>query len=334
MRTLKKIFFVSLLVSLLLGVTFVTISHYQLAQPNTLTSPKLFTLNKGASFNQFAKKLKILGVIEHRFWLRSYVRIYPNLAQIKAGTYQISPKQPLKDVLQMVVNGTEHQFSITFIEGSTLKQWLTLLQNNQHIRHTIEKSQDIYQTVAQRLDLEHKHPEGLFYPDTYAFTHNTSDIEILQRAYQKMQQELSTAWQNRATGLPYNTPYEALIMASIIEKESGRHAEHEIIASVFINRLAKGMRLQTDPTVIYGLGERYKGDITRQHLRERTLYNTYRIDGLPPTPIAMPGLSALHAALQPSGSDYLYFVSDGAGKHIFSTNLIDHNKAVAKYQLN
>jgi len=328
---IKKLILFIIIALIAISISLLTYTNYQMKQPLNISKTQLFTVNDGTSFHGFTKMLTNNAWLESRFWLRNYVRLNPELANIKAGTYQIEKNITLLSLLEQLVAGKEHQFSVTFIEGSTFKEWLVLLNNTDNLVHHLTKNS--VAEIAEKLAINHKNPEGLFYPDTYAFTANTSDIDILKRAQKKMSRELTNAWQNKHENLPYKNKYQALIMASIIEKESGRLAEHGIISSVFINRLNKKMRLQTDPTVIYGLGERYKGDITYRHLREKTAYNTYRINGLPPTPIAMAGKSALHAALNPLATNYLYFVSNGEGKHIFSTNLKDHNAAVSKYQL-
>lgn len=314
----------------ILGVT-----QYKVEQTNPLEQHTMIEIERGVSFNGFAYQLSALGIVEHTLWLKIYGKFNPAFTQIKAGNYLIDKEQRIKDILLMISQGQEHQFTITFVEGSTLAQWLAQIAQHPNITKTLnyEDKTSLYQQVASALSLEISHPEGLFFPETYAFTHKTKDIDLLKRAYLQMQMHVNTAWQQRQGNLPYAEPYEALIMASIIEKESGQHSEHQIISSVFVNRLQKNMRLQTDPTVIYGLADRYKGNITRKHLKEKTRYNTYRINGLPPTPIAMPGKSAIIAAMQPAQTDYYYFVSDGNGKHIFSTNLKAHNRAVAKYQL-
>jgi len=253
------------------------------------------------------------------------------MSQIKTGTFKIAADITLKELLQLLVLGKEHQFTITFVEGSTFKQWLEQLAEQPQLTHQL--SGKSIKQIAQLFDINQTNPEGWFFPDTYAFTKGTSDLTILMWAHIEMQKHLNILWQQRAESLPYKSQYQALIMASIIEKETSVVDEMTVISSVFVNRLRKKMRLQTDPTVIYGLGDRYQGDIKRVHLKEKTAYNTYRINGLPPTPIAMPGILALQAVLNPEATDFLYFVSMGNGKHIFTSNLKDHNAAVAKYQL-
>lgn len=340
------------MVFILIGSYLVGNTLYQAKQPINLTKQQLITIEEGSSFHQFSRLLVKKGWLENRFWLRNYVRLYPELAKIKAGTYQIQANISLQALLRQIVAGKEHQFSITFVEGTSIKQWLELLASTENIQHEIsdvfmqgkentfsvsyvdnKEKMAALKLLSQQFTVVRQYPEGYFYPDTYAFSLGDSDIDILRRANNKMLKELDKRWQNRDKNLPYKTKHEALTMASIIEKESGKYAEHEIIASVFVNRLHKKMRLQTDPTVIYGLGENYYGDIKFKHLRDKTPYNTRKIKGLPPTPIAMPGKNALDAAFAPASTSYLYFVSNGKGEHIFSTNLRDHNQAVKKYQL-
>ncbi|MBL4899141.1 MAG: endolytic transglycosylase MltG [Colwellia sp.] len=325
----KKVLVSFFLCCLIIIITFFVLLEKQLNKKLPLQKAQLLTVKKGTSVASFAKILVNKGWLANRFWLKSYARLNPDKVKLKAGTYQIMPDSTLSTLLEHVSIGKEHQFSVTFIEGSTFKEWLGKLQQQPNLSHSL--STLTVKEITQGLTIEQSNPEGWFFPETYAFTQDTLDIDLLKRAHAVMQQKLAQLWQQRAKGLPYKNSYQALIMASIIEKETSYLAEQPLIASVFINRLAKKMRLQTDPTVIYGLGDRYQGDITRAHLREKTAYNTYRINGLPPTPIAMPGISAIKAALNPATSDYFYFVSQGDGKHVFSRTLTEHNVAVRKF---
>lgn len=331
---IKKLFII-LVVSAIAGFiaigVFATLLNQHINQPLTLNEEQLIVIDKGASLHSLGNTLIEKNWIEDKFWLKVYGKFYGAELSPKAGTYSVAPQTTLKELLIHLHQGKEHQFFITFIEGTTFKEWLTVLSEHPNIKATLSNSE--IKDIALALGIAQENPEGWFFPDTYAFTAGTSDIEILKRAQQKMNEQLEQLWQSRAEPLPYNSPYEALIMASIVEKESGQVSEKPIIASVFVNRLNKKMRLQTDPTVIYGLGERYDGDIKRSHLREQTAYNTYRINRLPPTPIAMPGLDALQAVMNPATTEYFYFVSQGNGSHVFSTNLKDHNRAVRQYQL-
>lgn len=326
---MKKILSVCLSSAIVIIVAFFLLLENQMNEPLPITQPQLLTIKQGSSVASFSRELVNKKWIDNRFWLRAYARLQPDMAIIKVGTYQVLPNSSLQSLLTLVTSGKEYQFSLTIVEGTTFKQLTTQLHNQPQLTHSLPSLSG--EQLSKRLGIKQVNPEGWFFPETYAFTQNTEDVEILKRAYAAMQSTLAKLWQEREVGLPYETPYQALIMASIIEKETSHIPEQPLIASVFINRLAKKMRLQTDPTIIYGLGERYQGDITWAHKREKTAYNTYRINGLPPTPIAMPGFSAIKAALNPEISDYYYFVSGGNGKHVFSKTLAEHNIAVRKF---
>ena len=306
--------------------------HYKWQQVETLTNKgptRLFTVEKGA---HAARLITELGEGETSPWaVRLWLRGHPELVAIKSGTYEIKEGAPLKDTLSLFASGKEFHFSLTFVEGSRFEDWQKQLSSAPYLeRLTVEQSEA---DLAQELGIENGKLEGWFLPETYAYTTHASDLSLLRRAHQDMETFLQQSWEKRQANLPYKTPYEALIMASIIEKETGQPDERAQIAAVFVNRLRLGMKLQTDPTVIYGVKDRYDGNIRRSDLTDKNPYNTYVIDGLPPTPIAMPGKASIEAALNPLASDYLYFVAKGGGAHYFSKTLDEHNRAVREYIL-
>jgi UPF0755 protein len=250
---------------------------------------------------------------------------------LQAGSYTLNKNISPYQLLLSLNHGKTTQGSITFIEGRTFEQMRQKLAINDAVKQTIAGLPE--PEILKLIGSPHSVAEGLFFPDTFYFDRNTTDINLLKISYNAMQSKLEKAWQGRDQGLPYKTSYQALIMASIIEKETGKASERPMIAGVFLNRLRIGMRLQTDPTVIYGMGLRFDGNIRKKDLAIDTPYNTYTRSGLPPTPIAMPGLAAIEAALHPANTKALYFVGKGDGSHAFSNSLDEHNRAVAKYQL-
>lgn len=293
-----------------------------LNKPLPVNEQHTFVVKSGSNLTQVVTKLAAENQVSLPKVLLGYARATQQTA-IKAGEYQLQQGDTPVDLLAMLTQGDVILHQVTFPEGLTVKQWLARLAETEELNTA---------NLSKELSFVEGHPEGWLYPDTYRFQSGASAESILKQAHQQMQQRLDSEWQNRAEGLPYKTPYEALIMASIIEKETGAAYERAKIAGVFVRRLQKGMRLQTDPTVIYGLGDSYKGNITRAHLRQKTPYNTYTIHGLPPTPIANPGGDAIHAALHPEAGTELFFVAKGDGSHYFSTTLAEHEKAVTRYQ--
>lgn len=290
---------------------------------------QLFTVKKGSNYSRLGDNLLAKSIITNIHWWKVIGKLYPELTHIRSGTYQIKEGFNLEDILLTINRGKEHQFKVTFVEGSTFKEWLINLNRAEHLS-ALQKTEA---EIITALNIPHAKLEGLLFPETYHYSANMSAYKIVKKAYLHQSKVVEKLWSEREKGLPYKTPYEALIMASIIEKESGLSDDRDKISSVFVNRLRRGMRLQTDPTVIYGMGERYKGRIRSKDLREKTIYNTYQINGLPPTPIAMPSEAALYATLHPAKTKYLYFVSKGDGTSYFSKNLKEHNRAVRKYIL-
>ncbi|CUX97213.1 endolytic transglycosylase MltG [Candidatus Hoaglandella endobia] len=326
-----------LLILLLIGALIITVlvcllkmKHFA-AETLHLKQATIFTLPVGTGGADLQQLLYEQHLMQHTGWLPWLMAFEPKLVKIKAGTYLLKPGLTVRGLLALLVSGKETQFYIRFIEGSTLKEWLSVLSHAPYLQHDLQGVTQ--QMLAAKLGVPADSVlEGYFYPDTYLYTANTLDSMILKRTRQCMAKILASIWQGRADGLPYKDPQALLTMASIIEKETGINKERARVASVFINRLRIGMKLQTDPTVIYGLGDDYRGIITRHDLTKLTPYNTYIISGLPPTPIAMPGQASLIAAAHPEKSDYLYFVADGSGGHVFTTNLVSHNQAVLQYR--
>ncbi|HXF77348.1 MAG TPA: endolytic transglycosylase MltG [Usitatibacter sp.] len=292
-------------------------------------TPYDFTVRPGSGLKAVTRQLSSDGVLEDPASLWILGRIV-GAARIQAGTYRLDrPLTPL-DLIGKMVRGEVLYEEMLFVEGSTLRQWLAQLATQPGVRQTLagKKEPDIRPLMGETASLE-----GWFFPDTYRFAPGTSDVDVLKRAHAVMKKRVADAWEARDPSLALATPYDALILASIVEKETAKDAERPMIAAVFLNRLKRGMRLQTDPTVIYGLGERYDGHIHKRDLTADTPWNTYTRDGLPPTPIAMPGEAAIQAATHPAATDYLYFVSRNDGSHEFSRTLEEHNRAVARYQL-
>ena len=331
---MKNIIALSLCALIFLAMLTAGLSLKHLSSPATLSEDTTIDVIYGDSIYKVASKMQAIGVIEYPRLLVIYARLFDLAPKIKAGEYKVVSGQSPLQVLDNIVKNKVIEYSITLIEGWTAKEAINALQDADGIISTlnVNKPQSILTAVGASDD--YKHIEGIFYPDTYSFRKGTKDVDILKIAYKKMNKVLADAWEKRADKLPYKTPYEALIMASIIERETGVGAERAQISGVFVERLYKGMRLQTDPTVIYGMGDKYKGKIRRKNLLEPTPYNTYTIKGLPPTPIALANEYSVQAALHPLLNGKIYFVAKGDGYHQFSSNLKDHRAAVKKYQLN
>jgi peptidoglycan lytic transglycosylase G len=293
-------------------------------------SPYDFDVRSGASLGSVARSLHAAGVIAHPLALTGLARLRGVDRAIKAGSYEIEPGTTLPQLLAMLTEGDVTEKAITIVEGTTFSQLKRALQENADLAHRVVDLSDA--ELLARIGATEPTPEGLFFPDTYYFAAGSSDLAVLKRAYRALHQRLDAAWQRRAPNLPLASSYEALILASIVEKETGHVQDRPLVASVFINRLARGMRLQTDPTVIYGMGERYDGSLRKRDLEADSAYNTYVREGLPPTPIALPSQASLDAVVNPPATPYLYFVSRGDGTSQFSATLIEHNRAVAKYQ--
>ena len=336
-----KKFFVFLLILLLIlgGVGFW--GYQKLTEfvhtPVNVTQDQLLTIERGTTGSKLAALLEQEKILEHADLLPWLLKLQPQLNKVKAGTYSLTGVKTLQDLLDMINSGKEAQFSVKFIEGKTFKEWRKNLENAPHLKQTLQGKTD--KEIMVLLDIpavakavyEWNNMDGWLYPDTYNYTPNSTDLELLKRSATRLQKALDKAWSERDENLPLADPYQMLILASIVEKETGIAAERPQVASVFINRLKANMKLQTDPTVIYGMGKSYTGNIRKKDLETITPYNTYMIEGLPPTPIAMVSESALQAVAHPAKTDFYYFVADGSGGHKFTRNLNEHNKAVQEY---
>ena len=302
-----------------------------LDQPLKLESERLIEVVPGDTPGGLLNRLEGEGVLDGAFWLRLYWRFNLPGQALHSGEYRLTPQQSARDLLELWRRGEVVQYSLTLVEGWSFRQVRAALVRQEKLEQRLADLDD--KALMDRLGLAGVSPEGRFFPDTYRYVRGMSDLDLLKQASVRLDQVLDEEWARRADGLPYRKPYDALIMASMVEKETGVAEERGQIAGVFIRRLRLGMRLQTDPTVIFGLGERYNGNLTRAHLQQPTPYNTYVIDGMPPTPIALAGREAIHAALNPVAGKSLYFVARGDGSHVFSETLEQHNRAVREYQL-
>jgi len=315
---------------LLLMLACVGLAYYAYSPLTPAKLPLEFTLNQGSSLSAVARQFEREGLLESPRLFVAFARLLGRAGQIKAGVYQLDQPVSRMELLTMITRGNVSKSQITLIEGWNFRQLRNMLNASPNLRHDTLNLSD--SEILQRIGAPESHPEGLFFPETYHIAAGGSDIELLKVAYRLMQQRLNEAWQARSPDLPLETPYQALILASIVEKETGTASDRPMIAGVFVNRLRIRMMLQTDPTVIYGMGEKFDGNLRRRDLTNDTPYNTYTRGGLPPTPIAMPGRDALHAALHPASTNALYFVARGDGSSKFSSNLNAHNQAVNRYQ--
>ncbi len=293
-------------------------------------APIEFTIAPGSSLKSSMQQIDEAGAPVQSLMMVFLAQVTGNSTKLKAGTYELKPGTTPRGLVSQLVRGEFAQEALTVIEGWSFKQMRQAINAHPFLKHDTATLSD--QELMAKVSSDYTKPEGLFYPDTYMFAKNSSDLQIYKQAHSLMLKRLNEAWLARDSTLPYASPYDALIMASIVEKETGRKSERTMIAGVFVNRLKQGMLLQTDPTVIYGMGENYKGNIRKRDLLTDTPHNTYTRAGLPPTPIALPGVESLHAALNPASTEAVYFVARGDGSSQFSATLDDHNNAVNKYQ--
>jgi len=333
MKNLLLVLAALFMLALSVAAIFVWQQWYSLENDTlNLEEPRVIELERGSSLMGLMRQLEAEEIIPDARVVRVWSRLSDRGREIRAGEYRLTPQMTIPELVDQLERGEVIMHRFTLVEGWTFRQLRQALARHDAVRHTIGELDD--QAVMAALGSDALHPEGWFLPETYRFPRGTTDLEILGRAHAAMQDALEEAWSDQDGGLPYDTDYEALILASIVERETGVAGERHKVAGVFTRRLREGMRLQTDPTVIYGVDEEdYDGRLRYRHLRTDTPYNTYTRHGLPPTPIAMPGRAALEAAVQPQEGDHLYFVSRNDGSHHFSSSLAEHNRAVRKYQL-
>jgi len=330
---IKKLFSFFILAALLSAAAATAFLAWWAHQPiiGDADRPIEFTVLSGSGVRGTAQQIVAAKVPVNPVLLTILARATGKSTTLKAGSYELKPGTTPLGLIDQLVRGEFAQEALAVIEGWTFRQMRQAIAEHPNLKHDTVRWSD--RELLAKVAPDFKHPEGLFFPDTYLFAKGSSELQIYRQAHAVMLKRLNEAWAQRDPNLPYKTPYDALIMASIVEKETGRKSDRGQIAGVFVNRLKRGMLLQTDPTVIYGMGDKYQGNIRKRDLETDTPYNTYTRVGLPPTPISLPGAEALLAALKPAPTDALYFVSRGDGSSHFSNNLDDHNRAVAKYQL-
>lgn len=327
LRALKYLFLLGVLAAVAAAGWLYWFAH----APLRLSTPTVaFTIPAGSSLRVASREMANAGIAMPPRAFEVIARISGNPSAIKAGAYEVTAGATPRDLLDKITRGDFALTEIKFVEGWTFRQMREALDAHPDVRHEGKGLSDT--ELLAKVGAARPHPEGLFFPDTYRFAKGTSDLEILRSAYRAMEKRLDAAWAQRRADIPVSSPYDALILASIVEKETGRPEDRSLVAAVLINRLRAGMRLQADPTVIYGLGEKFDGNLRKRDLVADGEYNTYTRVGLPPTPIAMPGMASIEAVTNPIASDALYFVSRGDGTSEFSRTLEDHNRAVAKYQ--
>ena len=329
---MRNVLLVSGVLAVLAGWWFYQDVQKRLNMPLAIEGSAYFSIEPGMSLLAVAEGVAERGWFEYPYMLQLEGKLRGVDGLIKAGQYQVEPGTTALSFLDMIVAGKVTQHSLTIVEGWTFPRIITALHESRHIRRQLRSTRP--ERVMIEIGYPGYHAEGRFFPDTYYFPAATTDVDFLRRSFEQMEAVLYQEWERRMAGLPYRSPYEALIMASLVEKETAVADERKKIAGVFVRRLEQNMKLQTDPTVIYALGENYDGDIRHRDLEFDSPYNTYRHKGLPPTPIAAPGRASIHAALQPEPGTALFFVATGEnGRHHFSDTLAEHNRAVAKYQL-